>query len=270
MDHPLDDCRLKIARAKQQFDALRDEIADYFKGNPYVATIGVDPQSGDQVFEAAEPPRFKRSWGVIVGEIAHNCRSALDWLIHVLITESGGEPHGKTAFPISETEDGYFRVVRRGGITYRDWLLDGLSDSLKERIDAFQPYKRGDLAYADALVALRYLTDRDKHRHLHPAYGWINMPSTAFLLRADTDVRNIKLRLPAKGGVEMQADFKGGGRGADPGIVFYPKVQVKRNPGVEVVFGSEPDKMHGLDDLRQLIGYVETIIESFSRDLDRR
>ena len=64
----------------------------------------------------------------------------------------------------------------------------------------------------------------------------------------------------------MQADFKGGGRG-DAGLVFYSKVQVKREPGVEVVFGTEPDRMHGLDDIRDLILYVESIIESFSADL---
>jgi hypothetical protein len=266
VSHPLDDCRLKIARAKQQFDTLRDEIAGYFKDNPYVATIGLDPQTGDQIFEAPEPPHFKRSWGVNLGEIAHNCRSALDWLINVLVTESGGKPHDKTAFPISQTEDAYLRVVRRGGITYRDLLLCDISDSLKKRIDELQPYKRGDLAYADSLVALRYLTDRDKHRHLHPAYAWVNMPSTAFLIRCDTEVRNIRLRLPAKGGVDMQADFKGARRG-DTGLVFYPKVQVKREPGVEVVFGTEPDRMHGLDDIRDLILYVESIIESFNGDV---
>jgi hypothetical protein len=267
VDHPLDDCRLKVARAKQQFDALHGEIALFFKDNPYVATIGVDPETGDQIFDAPEPPHFKRSWGVIVGEIAHNCRSALDWLIHVLIAESGGEAHGKTAFPISETESGYLKAVRRGGTTYRDWLLAGLPDTLKERIDALQPYQRGDLARTDALLVLRYLTDRDKHRHLHPAYAWINLPSKAFLIKADSPARNIKIRLPAEGGVDMQADFKDGKAGADAGIVYYPKVTVKREPGVEVVFGAEPSHVTGLDDLRHLIGYVEQIIESFDADL---
>jgi hypothetical protein len=131
MDHPLDDCRLKIARAKEQFDALRDEIAEFSQNNPYAATIRLDPETGDEIFEATDPPRFKRSWGVLVGEIAHNLRSALDWLVHELVTEASGEPHGKTAFPISETEGGYLRVVRRGGVSYRDWLLAGVPDKLK-------------------------------------------------------------------------------------------------------------------------------------------
>lgn len=267
MDHPLDDCRLKIARAKEQFDALRHEIADFSENNPYAATIKLDPQTRDEIFEAADPPRFKRSWGVLVGEIAHNLRSALDWLIHELVTEAGEEPHGKTAFPISETESSYLRIVRRRGVTYRDWLLAGVPDKLKERIDALQPYKRGELAYADSLLGLRYLTDRDKHRYLQPAYAWINLPSKAFTFPTDAEVRNIRIRLPAEGGVDVQADFKGGRR-ALPSIVVYPDVKTKRQPGVEVVFGTEPDKLVGLDDLHQMIGYVEGIIESFSGDFD--
>ena len=58
MDHTLDDCRLKNSRAKQQFDALQDEIATYFKDKPYIATIGDDPLTGDQIVEAPEPPHF--------------------------------------------------------------------------------------------------------------------------------------------------------------------------------------------------------------------
>ena len=261
MEHPLDDCRLKIARAKEQFDALHAEIAQFFEDYPYVVRIYVDPQTGDEVFEAPEPPTFDRSWGVIVGEIAHNCRSALDWLANVLVTESGGEPDRETAFPISRTEADYLRK-NRTGVPYRDRLLRGMRDDFKDRIDAVQPYKRGDLAYADALVALRYLTDRDKHRHLHPAYAWINMPSKAFCFPTDDEMRDITIRLPREGGFDVQAQFKRG-RGTPAGIVVYPDVKVQRQPGVEVVFGRDPDKLHGLDDLRDLVLYVERIVESF-------
>jgi hypothetical protein len=33
-----------------------------------------------------------------------------------------------------------------------------------------------------------------------------------------------------------------------------------------VVFGREPDKLHGMDDIAALIQYVESIIESFDPD----
>ena len=48
-------------------------------------------------------------WGVLIGEILHNLRSALDHLIwQLVILETGAPPTTtKTAFPIFETAAGY-------------------------------------------------------------------------------------------------------------------------------------------------------------------
>ncbi len=266
MDHPLDDCRTKVARAKEQFDSLRDEIVEFFKDNPYTASITVDPQTGDEVFEAKEPPRFPARWSTIFGEIAHNCRSALDYLITILVEEGGREPDGNNAFPITKSHAGYVRKDRRG-ITYRDKLLKGVPEPLKDKIDQFQPYNRGDLAHADSLLALKYLADRDKHRKPHPAYAWVNMPTKAFLFPMDTEYRNVTIRLPHEGGLQIQAEFRGMRRG-QAGFVVYPDVKVQRPPGVEVVFGRDPSRVVGLDDLSNLIQYVEVVIESFAGDIE--
>jgi hypothetical protein len=264
VDHPLDDCRTKVARAKEQFDALRDEIIEFTKDKPYTARIYVDSQTGDEVFEAPEPPRFPKRWAAIFGEITHNCRSALDYLVTALVEEAGREPDGNNAFPISKSRTGYL-TRNKGGITYRDRLLNGIPEPLKEKIDKFQPYERGDLAHADVLLALKYLADRDKHRKPHPAYAWINMPTKAFLFPMDTEYRNVSIRLPRKGGLQIQADFHGMKRGR-AGFVVYPDVKVQRLPGVEVVFGRDPGKVIGMDDLVGLIKYVEVVVESFAGD----
>ncbi|MEA2331531.1 MAG: hypothetical protein QOH58_1669 [Thermoleophilaceae bacterium] len=264
MEHPLEDCRLKVARAKEQFNALHDEIVRFSEDNPYVVDVQVDPETGDEIFESAEPPRFPRRWATLVGEIAHNLRSSLDQLVAVFIREAGREPDGNNAFPISKTKDRYL-VRNKRGLSYRDRLLRQVPNHIKQRIDALQPYQRGNLAYADALIALRHMSDRDKHREPQTAYAWITTPTKAFSFPTDDEMRNLKIRLPRKGGVDVQADFKRG-RGKPAAIVVYPDVKVQREPGVEVVFGRDPDKLVGLDDLRGMIGYVETIIESFAAD----
>lgn len=267
MDHPLEDCRLKVARAKEQFDSLHGKIADFAKANPYVINIEVDPETGDELFETSDPPAFPRPWGVLVGEIAHNCRSALDYLITVLVEEAGGESDGNNAFPISKTEGRYLEPNKRGR-SYRDRLLRGVSEPLKKKIDALQPYQRGDLACADALLTLRYLADRDKHRKMHPAYAWINTPTKAFSFPTDDPYRNLKIRLPREGGFEVEAQFQRGRAGTPAEIVVYPDVKVQRPPGVEVVFGRDPGKLVGMDDLAGLIRYVDSIIESFDADIE--
>jgi hypothetical protein len=265
VDHPLEDCRLKIARAKEEFDALHAEIIQFSKDKPYVVSFQVDPKTGDEIFESLEPPRFPRSWATRVGVIAHNLHSALDHLIAAFVRETGREPDGDNAFPISKTKGRYLTKNKRG-VSYRNRLLKNVPDDIKRRIDALQPYQRGDLAYADALLALRHLSHGDKHRDPQAAYAWINTPSRAFSFPTDDEMRNLRIRLPRKGGVDVQADFKRGRAGRPGGIVIYPDVKMKREPGVEVVFGREPDKLHGLDDLAGLIAYVESIIESFDAD----
>ena len=269
MDHPLEDCRLKVARAKEQFNSLHDEISKFVKNNPCVIEIDVDPQTGDETIDVGQAPRFPRRWSPIVGEIAHNIRSSLDYLVGVLVREAGGEPNRHNAFPISKTESDYLRPGK-GGITYRDSRLRGLPDNIKERIDALQPYKRGDLAHADALLVLRDLSDREKHRAPQTAYVWVNLPGRALSFPTDDEIGALKIRLPREGGFDVQAEFKRGRAGTPGRVVFYPqmRVNVEREPSVEVVFGrDDPSKLTGLQDLRDLFSYVDSIIESFSGDI---
>jgi hypothetical protein len=265
VDHPLEDCRLKIARAKEEFDTLHTEIVKFANDKPYVINIHVDPKTGDEIIESAEPPRFPRSWATRVGVIAHNLHSALDHLVAAFVREAGREPDGNNAFPISKTKGRYLRKNKRG-VTYRDRLLKNVPDHINRKIDQLQPYQRGDLAYADMLMALRHLSHGDKHRDAQAAYTWINAPTKAFSFPTDDEMSNLRIRLPAEGGVDVQADFKRGRTGRPAQLVIYPDVKVQRQPGVEVVFGTDPDKLHGMDDLAGLIQYVETIIESFDAD----
>jgi len=269
VDHPLEDCRLKVARAKEQFNALHDEVAQLAKDEPCVVQFHVDPQTGDENIEIAQAPHFPRRWSPIVGEIAHSLRSSLDYLIGVLVREAGGEPHRDNAFPISMTEADYLRLGK-GGMTYRDRRLRSLPDDIKERIDALQPYQRGDLARADPLLVLRDLSDREKHRAPQTAYVWVNVPGRAFSFPTDDEIGAIKIRLPREGGLDVQAEFKRGRAGTPGGIVFYPKMRmnVEREPSLEVVFGrDDPSNLTGLNDLRDLTGYVDSIIESFDADI---
>ena len=264
MDHPLDDCRLKIARAKEQFDSLHAEIVKFDKTNPYVLDCHVDPETGDETIKCAEPPSFPRRWGVIVSEIAQHLRSSLDYLVGVLIEEAGGKPNGDTAFPISKTKTRYLRKNKRG-VTYRDRKLRGVPGPLKARIDGFQPFKRGDLAHADMLLALSDFANRDKHRSLRPAYAWINTPTRAFSFPTDDELKDLEIRVTGDGGFKIQTEFKHG-FSKPLALVMYPNVKVQGPPGVEVVFGREdaPGEMLGMKDLRDLILYVESVVESFA------
>jgi len=80
--HPLDGVRLKITRAKEQIDAFYKEVDMFWMYEP--KPCEVIPKSGSKkpnysyIFQVNRLP--PQEWGVVVGEITYNLRSALDHL----------------------------------------------------------------------------------------------------------------------------------------------------------------------------------------------
>jgi hypothetical protein len=118
-----------------------------------------------------------QEWGLLVGDFAHNARSALDHLAWQVVLFGGGNPDDRTGFPIT---------LRRG-----DWLgqvakLDGAQPDHVALIEKEQPFHRRDLygkenisgSMEHPLAVLNFLNNVDKHRVLNttPAavrgFGW--------------------------------------------------------------------------------------------------
>ena len=159
----------KINRADAHLKLLDEEWRKYlgFEPRPYGFTIHMEPQSGNHTIYAeivrSPPPTFS----VIVGDILHNLRSALDHLAWELVKRAGGKPGRHTSFPICDTEDRWLKdvVLRRRSEDRRSPLSGIEPDSAIWRfIQAVQPYEGA--AYADAMTALRVLSNADKHRQL--------------------------------------------------------------------------------------------------------
>lgn len=130
------------------------------------------------------------TWGVIVGEILHDLRSALDQLAWELIRLNRCRPTRLNQFPIAKDQTEWDRMTGldpRG----RDQLR-GISDPQRAKIKALQPSFGGDAS----LLRLRVLRNVDQHRSLHAALvsipsdqgarTWIKVvPPTSTLLRVD-------------------------------------------------------------------------------------
>jgi hypothetical protein len=132
MTHLLDDCWLLVDRAQRQFDALRLEVIQFFEDNPADLVVEDDPNTGEKVVYFAQEPVLPRDWGLDVGQLVNNARTALDHLVYALAIEGGGNPEeAKTAFPIFEDRDEYWKVRGRGArkTTVRDQYLDGVDET---------------------------------------------------------------------------------------------------------------------------------------------
>ena len=120
--HPLDGPRLKIRRAESEIDRLRLMEDTFFQNTKYyIVPAEMNPISGKKVYRIrinGPPPSL--DWGVYIGEIAHNLRSALNYLIYQLaLLETSPETVAwdrSLQFPIfgnpSEFRDSGKRMIR--------------------------------------------------------------------------------------------------------------------------------------------------------------
>jgi hypothetical protein len=165
----------KIERAKEHLDAFDRECGAQV-GTPVPEAYRVptsckyEPSSGYHVFRATPtlPEDAIRRLGIIVGDIAHNLRSALDHLFWQLaLVHCGGNvpwterEQRRIQFPITDTPDMFAGNRARKFVASEHWT----------RIESHQPYSGPfDEAHAflDPLARLRGFSNTDKHRVITP------------------------------------------------------------------------------------------------------
>jgi hypothetical protein len=165
---PLDDPRLKISWANKHFKALQDEVERFLDSHPYGVITELDEKTGKYILRAkinAEPPV---EWGLVIGDIAHNLRSALDHLIWQLCLLQTSKPHKRAEFPIF-LEAGRYNATRISQLTPRQKAL----------IEGLQPY-HGSNPASHPLWILHEINNADKHRLIQLAGRALEFKSLGF------------------------------------------------------------------------------------------
>jgi hypothetical protein len=163
----------KLDRAHEHLRVLDAETAAFYDGNadegqPYKVRSEYRPHSRQYVFIVAvirEPPPLL---GLLLGDYAHNLRAALDHLVCQLALDAGATCD-TTQFPICSTHANF---VKKAG-TY----LRGVPPSHRAAIEKMQPYHaREDERDRHFLNVIAWLDNIDKHRVIHPAFGYLHPP----------------------------------------------------------------------------------------------
>src|ERR1700677_3025165 len=144
--------RLKIERAKKHIAELDASRLTSLGSKDYFGIPKFNPSEDRTVFILEDLPEIPESSGAILGDAAHNLRTALDYLACELVRGSGKEPGGGVYFPISNSANEY--EAESGGRT------KGVPDEAKKIIDSIHPYFGGN----NLLWALHQLDRVDKHR----------------------------------------------------------------------------------------------------------
>lgn len=159
--------RAKLDRAEKHLRAYDGELERLKKRNPYTLRVSeVDNDTGwCNIYLRADPIGDIES-AIIVGDFINNLRTALDYLITLLLDASNGHVNEKHGFPIHTERRFYEANVERGGKPNSGGPLKGIQHGLPVILGQ-QPFNySGTDPSADSLALMQRFSNTDKHRHL--------------------------------------------------------------------------------------------------------
>jgi hypothetical protein len=162
LTHPLDSCFKRVERAHEHLLNLMAQADDAFRKQANSVVFEFDPNPPYKSITNLSLPTetfYGMQFGILMGEICYNLRSALDYLVFELaILDSGAEQSG-TQFPIMDAKEDFVRDAERR-------CLKGINPSHVAVIERLQPYKG-----CNWTRLLRECSNPDKHRHFMPSGG---------------------------------------------------------------------------------------------------
>lgn len=188
--------RLKVARAREHLSDLQGRVGNWLAtAEPPRFTIDVEDDGRVHIVRLVDVPTVPAGWSLILGDVLHNLRSALDQLAWQAVISGGGTPGKGTCFPV-------LREHKDRSITV---ALKGAAPHLVDAVRRFQPYNRRSTAEAlrgEPLWTLHRLDIEDKHRLLVLCPSLVktfhhNVPEAAVGCRARLTLR------PAENGAEV-------------------------------------------------------------------
>jgi len=162
MDH-----RLKLNWARRHLDTLQASIERFVAGGAvHAMTLRFDADSGKYIATLRTQREFPSEWTLIVGDVMHNTRSALDALTYALsVRNLGRNPTGREArqiqFPIIDRPEDWNAE--------RDRRLGCVTEEVQAAIEKLQPYNSAvaaDPTFHHCLSIIRDISNVDKHRHI--------------------------------------------------------------------------------------------------------
>jgi hypothetical protein len=158
----------KIDRAREQIEALKTELHAAMESDAHKLDVKLtrDTYGGHAALTltVSRLPVFSTEVSLLIGEVVHNLRSALDHLAWHLIPPARIEQlSGRAAevvyFPMARNRRGYLASISQ--------RLPGTSNDQRNVIERYQPYHRSEAGRA--MRTLRTLSNTDKHRFIVPA-----------------------------------------------------------------------------------------------------
>ena len=164
LKHPLDGCRERARRADEHLAELARQVEAMFEKQAHATPFDLNPNPPHGAINARLPSETFAGirLGTLVGEISYNLRSALDYLVYALAELDSKAPQKGTQFPIMDAAKDF---AGRGKA-----MLIGVNAVHIAAIERLQPYNGCHWS-----GRLRDLSNMDKHRHIVPGGGLVQI-----------------------------------------------------------------------------------------------
>jgi hypothetical protein len=242
----------KLDRGYEHLEALHAEVITWIHRYPY----GLRHETNDEgrehigildIYREPDSARF----GLLIGDCAHNFRSALDHLVFTVARDRLGPAdleavEEKLSFPLTTTPDNWNNALARG-------CLEGVGSGVRAEIQRRQPHKAGDPSKTP-LYALHWLNNRDKHRLLHAVAAFPQLATINFVPELPGPNEGSITPPPYAHGTEI---FRA--RSAEP----CPDMQVECDLVMEIRVREAPLS----EDIRELLLKIGQLVQGIAFDV---
>jgi hypothetical protein len=190
--HPLDGPRGKLVRAVQVAASLEARCSTYAEENPYRLACRFEGDAHYAYVDGTPPPRYL---GLILGELIHDLRSALDQVAWQLALSHVGPEvledrriGALITYPVSYSSE-QFR---------KNKALPYFASDAVELMDKRQPYRNAEeqTHLVNPLTIVQAWSNDDKHRVLTPTLGRLATDDVSFQSDATIDIESVEMLVP--------------------------------------------------------------------------
>jgi hypothetical protein len=254
----------KLDRAEEHMDALRDEIRPLMEG-----LSSVQGETRHNVLDDSYSVIMRGSaalpvvrWGVLLGDVCHNMRSALDHLVAALVPAGQVQRHHQ--FPILRTALDWSNEMNK-----RKNMLDHVDPTHVAIIESAQPYMPN--TGLPGLTVLQRFSNNDKHRLIHAAVTSLtDQPEITVQWAIPTTVLSVDYRpgKPIRDGDELaryKPNVYTGIRIRPDGLVEITDAEMRTNAGFKctTVFGEPGNEDTRLGDFRETLKDIRQLVNRF-------
>jgi hypothetical protein len=256
----------KLDRAEEHIDALRDEIKPVMEG-----LTSAQAETRHNVLDDSYSVIMRQSaalpvvrWGVMLGDVCHNMRSALNHLVCALVPVR--QVHRRHQFPIFDTPHSWKSEF---GGTKPEKMLDFIDPTHFALIESVQPFQQG--TGMQRLSLLERFSNNDKHRLIHAAVTALtDQPQITVQWAIPTTVISVDYRAgkPIRHGDEL-ARFKPnvytGIRVRPDGVVEITDAEMRTSAGFNCtcLFGEQGNEDTRLGDFREILKDIRQLVSKF-------